>query len=303
MEPDVSRWRSAAAAARFQELYADASADMLRELEQSGSPPADVADLPGGFGTTRCLHWPGSGDPLVLLHGQNASWLSWAPVLRHLPGRDIYALDTIGEPGGSTQTARVGSAEDLVAWLDETLDALDLSGPAVAGMSYGGWIGAHFAAARPDRLRSLILLEPAIGTVTMGRFLRHGMLVGMAQVLPRPARRRAARRLDAEPLVFDARLRKPSALAFRHFDRRIPTYARLDDPTPDRVLARITAPTLLVLGGRSELHDVDDVAARARTLIPQAELHIVDGASHALPVTRPETVAALVGPFLDGPGL
>jgi hypothetical protein len=110
MEPEVSRWKSAAAASRFRKLYADACAGMLRELEQSGSPPAVIAELPGRFGTTRCLHWPGSGDPLVLLHGQNASWLSWAPLLRHLRGRDVYAVDTIGEPGGSTQTAPLESA-------------------------------------------------------------------------------------------------------------------------------------------------------------------------------------------------
>jgi pimeloyl-ACP methyl ester carboxylesterase len=300
MGAEVSGWRSARAARRFQQLYGDATSETLAALERSGMPAAEIRDVDGRFGTTRCLHWAGGGDPLVLLHGQGASWVSWAPLLRHLPGRDVYALDTIGEPGGSTQTAPVRAAEDLVAWLDETLDAVGLDRMALAGMSYGGWIAAHHAAAHPGRVSALALLEPAIGAVTMGRMLRHAMAVGLTPMLLPPLRRWAARRLDAEPLVFNRRLRKPTAFAFRKFDRRIPAYAKLDDPTPDRMLAAITAPTLLVLGGRSELHDVDAVAERARRLIADLEIHIVDGASHALPVTRPEAVGALVRPFLDG---
>jgi pimeloyl-ACP methyl ester carboxylesterase len=299
MVEGVSRWRSVRAARRFEGLYADASADVLRELVQAGLPAAEVSDVPGRFGTTRCLRWRGAGEPVVLLHGQNASWLSWAPLVGRLVGRDLVALDTIGEPGGSRQREPVESVDALAGWVEETLDALGVARPAVAGMSYGGWIAAHFAAAHPDRVRSLILLEPAIGDVTKGRVIRHGMLVGLTQLLPPPARRRAARRLDAEPLVFDARLRKPTALAFRRFDRRIPTYAELDEPTPDGVLSAITAPTLLVLGGNSELHDVAAVGERARRLIPDLELHVVDGASHALPVTRPGAVVDLVIPFLD----
>jgi pimeloyl-ACP methyl ester carboxylesterase len=125
--------------------------------------------------------------------------------------------------------------------------------------------------------------------------------VGITQLLPRPLRRPVARRIDAEPLVFDARLRRGPALAFRKFDRRIPTYAQLDDPTPDAVLAQIGVPTLVVLGARSELHDVAAVADKARRLIRNLELITVDGASHALPVTKPEAVAEVMLPFLDNP--
>ena len=298
-EVGVSGWKSEAAQERFARLYAAASDDLANGLERAGRGRPHVSDVTSRFGTARCRHWAGSGIPLVLLHGHNGSWLSWGPMLAAMPGRAVYALDTVGEPGGSTQTAPMASAEDLVAWLDETLDALQLPAVHLAGMSYGGWIAAHVAAAHPRRVASLVLLEPAIDRVTMKRVLRHGMAVGLATALPPPARRWFARRIDAEPLVFDPGLRKPSALAFRKFDRRLPTYAQLEDPSPDSMLAAIEAPTLLVLGGRSELHDVDRVADRAGRLIRDLELHIVDGASHAVPVTRPETVAPLVLDFLD----
>lgn len=297
--PAISQWKSERAEHTFRALYDEASASMLRELEEIGLPQAEVMDIATDVGSTRCLHWPGDREPLVLLHGHNGSWLAWGPLLGELAGRDVWALDTIGEPGGSSQTAPVETASDLVAWLEGVVSALGLSHFNLAGMSYGGWIAVHYAATSGHKLSSLALLEPAIGAVTMKRVLRQGMVVAGTQVLPSPVRRSVARRIDAEPLVFDARLRKGPALAFRKFDRRIPTYAQLADPTPDDVLGDIDAPTLLMLGGRSELHDVALVAEKARRTIRNLELHIVEGASHALPVTRPRAVADVLLPFLD----
>jgi len=301
VDPQVglSQWKTPEAAARFRDLYAGACDDVCRELEAGGRPKPEILDVASRFGTTRCLHWPGAGDPVLLLHGHNGSWLAWAPLLAELADRDVYTLDTVGDPGGSTQIAPIPSVAELVEWLRETLDALDLQRPNVMGMSYGGWIAAHFAATHPERVAALVLIEPAIGTVTMGRVVRQGMKVALAQLLPTPLRRAYARRIDAEPLVFDVRQRKPAALAFRKFDRRIPTYARLDDPTPDHMLTAIGAPTLLVLAGRSELHDITEVADRTRRLIRHLDIHIVDGASHAVPVTRPRAVADIVESFLD----
>ena len=88
-------------------------------------------------------------------------------------------------------------------------------------------------------------------------------------------------------------------LPVRKFDRRIPTYARLEDPTPDGLLRRIQTPTLVMLGGKSELHDVTAVADKAQRLIENLELHVVDGASHALPITKPNAVANVMLPFLE----
>jgi pimeloyl-ACP methyl ester carboxylesterase len=285
-------------ATKFRDLYERATASMCRELEQAGRPPAEILDVPTSFGSTRCLHWAGEGEPIVLLHGQAGSWLAWGPLLKELGPRDVYALDVVGEPGGSTQTVPIETGADLAAWLDATVTSLGISAMALAGMSYGGWIAVHHAAAHPGKVSALVLLDPAIGTVTMRRVLRQGLLVAAARALPPPLRRSLARRIDAEPLVFDDRLRKGPALAFRKFDRRIPTYAQLDDPTPEDLLRDILAPTLVVLGGRSELHDVTAVADKARRNIEDLELHIVAGASHALPVTKPRAVAEVMVPFL-----
>jgi pimeloyl-ACP methyl ester carboxylesterase len=293
-----SRWKSTRAEEKFRSLYAEATADACAEQERAGHLPVHTTDVSSRYGTTRCLHRGGSGEPLVLLHGQMGSWLGWTPLLAELAGRDVYALDTVGDPGGSSQTAPIESVDDLVSWLEDVLDELALDHPVLAGMSYGGWIAAQFAARHSPRLSSLILLEPAIGEITKGRVLRQGMKVASAQLLPPPLKRRTARSIDAEPLVMDPRVRRTPALAFRRFDRRLPVYARLDDPTPDATLAAIAIPTLLVLGGRSELHDITKVADKAQRLVNDLELHVIDGASHALPVTRPEQVAALMTPFL-----
>src|SRR5438093_708262 len=84
--PLVSRWKSTAADHKFRQLYDEATASMCQELEHLGLVAADVTDIPTEFGTTRCLHWSGVGEPLILLHGQNGSWLAWGPLLAELKG-------------------------------------------------------------------------------------------------------------------------------------------------------------------------------------------------------------------------
>lgn len=299
----VARWKSDQARARFEDLYAALTRDVWQDLEDRGlQPRPERVDVDTAFGTTAAWHWPGAGEPIVLIHGQNATSLMWAPLLAELAGRDLYALDIVGEAGASVQTRPITGITELVAWLQESQQGLRLARPHLVGASFGAWPATHYAAAHPDTVHSLSLLEPAIDAVTMGRFLRHGMAVGAALLLPRPLRRSVGRRLDADTLLAtDPRLIKLGNLTFRHFERGLPKYAQVKDATPDTTLAALEVPTLLVLAGKSELHDTARVADRARRLINQAEVQVIANASHAMPVTQATTVGAFLRAFLDGP--
>jgi pimeloyl-ACP methyl ester carboxylesterase len=300
-QPGVARWKSDKAKEDFHRLYAAASDEAWQDLErrQLHDLPERL-DVSTGFGVTAAFHWAGTGVPVVLLHGQNATSLMWAPLLAELPHRNIYALDIVGEAGASAQTKPITDIGELVQWLDETLRGLGLDQAHLAGTSFGAWPATHYAAAHPQQVKSLSLLEPAIDAVTMGRFLRHGMAVGAAQLLPRALRGRLARRLDADALVMaDRRVRTLGSLTFRKHERGLPKYAQIVNATPDNVLAALRVPTLLVLAGRSELHDTQQVAERAQRLIRGAEVHVVPRASHALPVTKPEVVGPILRSFLD----
>jgi pimeloyl-ACP methyl ester carboxylesterase len=79
----------------------------------------------------------------------------------------------------------------------------------------------------------------------------------------------------------------------QHYKSRLglPTY-----PT-DAALRSVTVPALVVIAGRSIIHDPPRAAARAR-LLPRAEVELWPDASHALTGEYPERVAERVASFL-----
>src|SRR4051812_13626816 len=119
-------------------------------------------DIVTASGTTRVQVW-GKPDapPLILLHGFKVTSTMWGPQAAALGAvRRVYAADTLGDYGFSVATARPRTIADLVRWLVGLADALGLKQLDLGGMSYGGWISAHVAAAHPDRVRRLVLFAP-----------------------------------------------------------------------------------------------------------------------------------------------
>ncbi|KAA9154308.1 hypothetical protein FPZ12_032400 [Amycolatopsis acidicola] len=67
----------------------------------------------------RCSNASGTGTPVVLLHGVLATSLSWQDsVARLAAGHPVYAVDSLGEPGRSVQTAPITGARAVADWLD-----------------------------------------------------------------------------------------------------------------------------------------------------------------------------------------
>jgi pimeloyl-ACP methyl ester carboxylesterase len=202
--------------------------------------------------------WDGDGDPVLLLHGATGTSLSWAPYTGALAGRAAYALDTIGDVGRSRQTVPVRRPGDLVTWLDETLAGLAIDTVHVAGTSYGGFLGLLLAVHRPERVASLTLLDPGgIERLRLARFLAWGTACLLASRLPDRPRRAAGRALRM--------------------------------PAP--------APVLLMVGARSEVHDVRALVERATALLPDVDAEVVAGAGHALPLSHADHCAARLVAF------
>src|SRR6476659_8897466 len=122
-----------------------------------------------------------SAPPLVLLHGFQVTSTMWAPNAAAIGAvRRVFAPDTPADYGLSTATRTPRTVDDLMTWLDELLDGLGLAEVDLGGMSYGGWLSAHYAARRPERVRKLVLVAPA---TTFGRFSAAFMLRGLPMVL------------------------------------------------------------------------------------------------------------------------
>ena len=251
-------------------------------------------DVDTHLGPTRAYYWEGTGEPVVFLHGTGGTGTTWSPYAEQRNGRAMYAIDTMGDVGRSRQQVAVEGAGDLSVWLDETLAGLGLEHSHLAGTSYGGFLALNLAASRPDRVRSLFLIEPAgLVPVVMTKFMLWGMANLFAWLLPAWLRRIAARRLR-NPLVEDRDLMRLGLYGVRNHRLRL----LRPEPLTDEQLRSIGAPTHVVLGAKSEVFPVDAAQARAAKLA-NATIELVTDAGHAVAMSHVDTLAPELARFLD----
>lgn len=233
------------------------------------------------------------GPPVVFLHGlimdDLSSWYyTLAPAVARR--RDVLCYDLRGH-GRSERPATGYRLEDAVADLTGLLDAEGIDGPVVlAGNSFGGTIALAAAVLVPERVAGLVLVEA------------HPAFEGWADDMVE----------DLEDLVdgFDgpevrAYLAAGAPRKLRRMIERcqalvaestMPEDFRSSGLTTPELLAELTCPSLLLYGDAS---DILDRALALEACLPDAELRIVEGASHALLMEAPDVVAAHVLAWLD----
>lgn len=244
------------------------------------------ADDPGGSARLAV-------PPVVFIHGlimDNLSsfYYTLAPTIARK--RDVVLFDLRGH-GLSERTADGYRVEDGVADLIGILDALGIDGPVhLVGNSYGGTIALAAALSHPRRVAGLVLIEghPAFSgwgaemgddlADLVGGFSRPHMHEYLTSKAPRYLRRMAK---TAEDLVTVSSMRED---------------LRSSRPTDPEDLAAISCPTLLLYGENS---DIIDRAYVLNEAIPQSELRIIDGCSHALLMETPAEMCRQVDEWLD----
>jgi pimeloyl-ACP methyl ester carboxylesterase len=128
----------------------------------SDSPVASRAETGEAHVGARALRWraAGEGAPVVVLEaGLGGSSYHWGGIPEALAQTTrVVAYDRAGY-GGSDPVRHV-TADQVLADLDAVLDACGADGPLVlVGHSWGGALARLYAAARPDRVAALVLLD------------------------------------------------------------------------------------------------------------------------------------------------
>lgn len=103
-----------------------------------------------------------NGVPLVLLHGLSQQRHYWGPVVERLPGRRIVTIDQRGH--GDAATEDVDAASDFsiarcAVDVECVLDELHIEEAIVVGHSWGASVALRTAAAYPQRVRSVVLID------------------------------------------------------------------------------------------------------------------------------------------------
>lgn len=237
----------------------------------------------GGLRTYYEVH--GDGEPVVLLHGGLATVDTWGAQVEALSRHyRVYTPERRGHgrtadvPGPISYAAM---AADTVAWLE----AMSVPKASLIGWSDGGVVAALVAITRPDLVHKLVII---------GQYLsRDGEWPSSRAELDESA-------ADPETLSMFQQLHAPlSPDGPDHFPVVYEKVMRMwrDEPEiPLSDIAAIAAPTLIMQGDGDWVR-VEHSALLSRT-IPDAQLAVVPGTSHVLPMEKPGLVNTLLSDFL-----
>jgi lipase len=117
----------------------------------------DALDVPVSGGSLRVAAWPGSGDPVLAVHGITSSSRSW-PFLAAALDNPVLAPDLRGRGRSNGLPGPVGMAQHA----EDCAAVVEASGGAplvVVGHSMGGFVASVLAATRPDLVRALVLVD------------------------------------------------------------------------------------------------------------------------------------------------
>jgi pimeloyl-ACP methyl ester carboxylesterase len=272
------------------------------------------------------------GDPdrdqrILLVHGLGASTLSWQPVGARLATALDATVTAVDLPGfGLTRLppgrrATVSASGRLVA----TLLAEELGPAVVFGNSMGGAIGVGLAARRPDLVRSLVLVDPAVPQ--RGARLPPWQLVARMAPLMVP-------QLGGRVIGVRARRLGPAGMVDSTLEWSVARPDRVDPELRERLVAlatergafpevpgayadaarslffyfqggmtsdfaRVARPTLIVHGALDRLVPVSSVRAVAARH-SEFRLEVIDDCGHAPQLELPDRFLELVTPWLAG---
>jgi len=201
----------------------------------------------------------------------------------------------VGDAGYSTPGRRpVATPNDLVDYLDSVLDGLGLTKTALCGHSFGAWIALTYGLSRPARVDRLILLDP---TMSVAPLLKGYVFRAIPALFkPTAANRLSLIRWETRKAELDPEWLQVTGAAADAFSG-LPT---VPTKIPNKAsLAELKVPVLVVVAGRSRVHQVQRVAKRSGRM-PKVQVETVAGASHyGLPMTHADQLAALI---LQGDG-
>jgi pimeloyl-ACP methyl ester carboxylesterase len=257
--------------------------------------------MPTPLGRMHVYDTPGRG-PLpttVLLHGLSSSATPFGPVLARLRPhvRRVIAPDYPGH-GFTPPPAGPLTPDDLLGAVTGVLDAL-LDEPAIlVGNSMGGLLALHYAIARPERVRALVLVSPggapstdAEWSALKGAFdfdSRAGGLAFLGRVYHRTP---FIARLVAHEL--------PAAIGRRVVRDLLASATNEHAPTPE-ALAALPMPVLLVWGRSERLLPDSHLDYYARHLPTRTVVERPWGFGHCPHVDAPGRVVERIVSFARG---
>lgn len=276
---------------RFLSAYGEAMADLPE--------PGRTLDVRTGYGVVRLYHFSGGTDPaaapLLLLPGRASASPVWADNLPSLlRSRNVYTVDLLGEPGMSIQQRPIKDTTAHAQWLHEVLLALPEPTIHLVGVSFGGWTAMNLAVHRPQKVGSVVLLDPVLVFAGLSTEVVLRSIPVSVRWAPRSWRDSFASWTANGAPVEDVPVARMIEAGLQAYVVKLSAPAR---PSEDQ-LAAVGVPVLVLMAGKSRLHDAGEAAKLAERSLRQGTVKSYPDASHAINGEYPDEIAADISAFL-----
>ncbi len=292
--------------------FIQSQTDLLRRCGVGAA--SEFVDVPAINGRAHVLV-AGEGPPLVMVIGGGAPAAMWAPLIPHIDGFTVYAVD---RPGfGLTDTVphtTAGLRSLAVGFLSQVLDGLGLERPVFVANSMGSLWTIWLALDEPDRVEAMTHIGcPAVILGTFAPFpMRLLAVPGLGRLMmglqpPSPRQADQVFTMMKEDLSEWPELRQlmvacetlpDYAPSWLQLIRAVGTVrgARPEIALTEPELADVTQPVQLIWGNQDPFGR-PEVGQRAAEIIPDAEIKVIPG-GHTPWLGQAERIGQLATPFL-----
>ena len=266
-----------------------------------------------------------SAEPVVCVHGFGGSSTNWTDLMALLsdqapaePGAPVFSCEALDLPGfgfspPAEASCTVSGQAALVAQLIEHRGR----GPVhLVGNSFGGAVCTRVAATRPDLIKTVTLVAPAMPDLWVravtARFPALCVPKFGSWLLTRVQKMAPLSRVEASiaTIYYDGTCVHPDRIAadVAEIERRdalgygdavlircarsiVAEYLRLGRNSLWRDAARVSAPALVIYGSHDKVVD-PRMAGRAARSFPSSRVVVLPRTGHVAQMERPEAVAA-----------
>jgi 3-oxoadipate enol-lactonase len=249
----------------------------------------------------------GTGTPIMFWPSLLMTGEMWHAVADGLVARSRVVLVDPPGHGGSQPLTGMFTFDDCARCVVDILDGLGFDRVHFVGNSWGGMIGATFAASHPDRIGRAVLMNCTAGRASIRQKVQFAMLLRLAQWQGEigPMLIRPVLKAFLGPTTFrerpDVVAHVRSAVKSVNIASASWAVKSVVPARPDQraLLAGIKTPVLVVAGAEDATFPPREAIAMAAA-IPNSSIRVLDKVAHLAGLEDPMLVSTLVGDFVFG---